>query len=92
MRRSSGEMGSAGLEFFFPFSQSVVRLPLSSVWVFAILAVTAPASPGGGGSGSASSGPFFSGGRKGAGEGTGGLGLTYRVLMPMFLKSAEGVC
>lgn len=41
-------MGSAGLEFFFPFSQSVVRLPLSSVWVFAILAVTAPASPGGG--------------------------------------------
>ena len=60
-------MGSAGLEFFFPFSQSVVRLPLSSVLVFAILAVTAPASPGGGG-GSASSGPFFSGGRKGAGK------------------------
>ena len=81
-------MGSAGLEFFFPFSQSVVRLPLSSVLVFAILAVTAPASPGGGGGGCGFWGPLFSGGRKGAGEGAGGLGLTYRVLMPMFVKSA----
>lgn len=85
-------MGSAGLDFFFPFSQSVVRLPLSSVLVFAILAVTAPASPGGGGEWFCFFETVLFRGAQGCGEGTGGLGLTYRVLMPMFVKSAEGVC